>query len=98
MTLYRDKEGELCEAARFNGGHVNDDYGLAFSGSDETMQWVCEAMNSKVLELSAFGSALILNFRGGSYGLAPGDWVIRKRGGELTQCRGDRFEQEYAAV
>jgi hypothetical protein len=53
-------------------------------------------MNRRVLELSAFGSALVLNFRGGSYGIARGDWIIRKRGGELTAwCRGDRFAQQY---
>jgi hypothetical protein len=62
------------------------------------MKWVCAAMNDGLLELSAFGSGLVLNYRGGSYGLVKGDWVIRKRGGELTQCRGDKFAEKYEAV
>jgi hypothetical protein len=45
-----------------------------------------------------FGTAPIVNHRGGSYGLVVGDWLIRLRGGELTHCRGDRFAQEYEAV
>lgn len=97
MSFYRSKSGDLVEAARFNGGHVNDDYGLNFETPGD-VAWVCAAMNDKTLELSAFGSALVLNHRGGSYGLSRGDWVIRLHGGELTHCRGDRFEQEYEAV
>jgi hypothetical protein len=98
MSFYRDRSGELVEAVLFKGGHVNGDYGLCFNGDDAAMQWVCTAMNAKTLELSALGSALVLNYRGGSYGLAAGDWVIRKRGGELTHCRGDRFASQYERV
>lgn len=97
MSFYRSKSGDLVEAARFKGGHVQADTSLCFETPGD-ISWVCEAMNAKVLELSAFGNALVLNHRGGSYGLAAGDWVIRLRGGEITHCRGDRFEQEYEAV
>lgn len=97
MSFYRSKSGDLVEAARFKGGHVNADDGLWFECTD-VPTWLCDAMNAKVLELSAFGSALVLNYRGGSYGLAPGDWVIRMHGGELTHCRGDRFATEYEEV
>jgi hypothetical protein len=95
VTFYRGPDGELCEAARFAGGHINDDYGLSFETKTTDFAWLTDAMNSGVLEISAFGSGLVLNFRGGSYGLVSGDWVIRRRGGEIVHCRGDQFEQRY---
>jgi hypothetical protein len=95
VTFYRDRNGELCEAAQFKGGRA-DEEGLCFNGDDGG--WVLDALKAKTLELNALGCALILNFRGGTYGLVPGDWVIRKRGGEITQCRGDKFAERYERV
>jgi hypothetical protein len=98
VRLYRHKDGTLCEAARFAGGHIQSDEGLEIHTGSNDWAWVIDAMNDGTIEIGALGSSLILNFRGGSYGIAPGDWIIRKRGGELTQCRGDKFEQLYERV
>jgi hypothetical protein len=98
VKLYRDQEGRLCEVARFNGGHIRSDEGLDIDTGSDDWAWIVDAMNDGTVEISAFGSSLILNFRGGSYGVAPGDWLIRRRGGEIVPCRGDRFEQQYEPV
>lgn len=90
------KHGEV-EAVRFVRRGPSDPDLLSFDGNEDCIDWVVDALNEKRLDLGALGTSLTIDDRGVSLGLAPGDWVVRKENGDLTSCRGDRFEQEYAS-
>lgn len=98
MARYRGPLGTVA-AVQFTGRH--DSNLLSFDDEDDAGAppvWVMDALNAKTIDVSAMGPALVLAYRGGSYGLVKGDWLLCSDDGEIAPCCARQFAERYKRV